>query len=167
MAKIFRLALLGAGAMALLSATVLADTGTNSDATLRNTPAMHVAIKAFGADAKNADFKTQTFRTDVELKLRLAGIGVLSADDRLDATGQPYIYLNITPLHDRRGDAASYGIQLEFRQTVPLVRDPSVAVDASTWSIGLVGYGRLANVRGHVRDMMDTFINVWLGVNLR
>lgn len=108
-------------------------------------------------------------RTDVELKLRLAGIRVLTRDEAFQAPGQPYLYVVVSTVRHRNAERYSYKVDLRLKQTVQSHVRPSVAIaGATTWDTGAVGYigaTHLPNVRGHVMDRVDWFIDAWFTAN--
>ena len=63
--------------------------------TLRGLSAVQVLVEKLDDDAKRAGFDVNTIQTDVELKLRLAGIKVLTAEERLNTPGCQYLYVQI------------------------------------------------------------------------
>src|SRR5262249_54568980 len=105
-----------------------------------------------------------TFQTDVELKLRQAGIKVLNNDERLRTPGMPYLYVNINPLHQRPGEMGSYSIRIEVTQNATLERNGEFVV-VPTWSDSAAGTGDVSNTRSSVKDLVDEFLNAWLSVN--
>ena len=139
---------------------------------LKDLPGVMVVVEPFKDEAEQAGFDEQVFQTDVELKLRMAGIRVLETKDR----DLPRLYLNVTALHqDRR---AAYSISLELIQDVFLrCQLPSKPEDssedalegaaalASTWSSRLLGLGTAAHARDASKDLVDKFANDWLAVN--
>ena len=139
--------------------------GEHENDTLKGISGMWVLVEGFGEDDKRAGFNEQTFQTDVELKLRLAGIKVLAKKEWFDEPGAPFLYLNVNPLHDQQGEHAAYSIDLALKQEVCLVRNPGRCVLAPTWSVGAVGRGDLQHVRDSAKDLVDQFINAWLSVN--
>lgn len=137
-----------------------------SRASLNGIEGVRVLIEDFEEHEKSAGFDTRTFQTDVELKLRLAGIKVLTEKEWLDTIGAPRLYLNVNTLNPIAGKNSPYRIGLEFKQSVRLVRDSSIWVSgATTWSDGYVGNGGITYVRDSVKDNVDRFINAWLSVN--
>ena len=138
----------------------------NTRATLKGISGVQVLVEYFNENAKNAGFDTRTFQTDMELKLRLAGIKVLTEKESFAAPGSPYLYLSVSPvISKKRGPNFPYAIDLELNQTVRLVRDPSIEAPGETWSIGSIGHGDIPHIRESVKDYMDEFINAWLSVN--
>ena len=136
-------------------------------ATLKGISGVQVLVESFDENAKNAGFDIRTFQTDMELKLRLAGIKVLTKKESFAAPGSPYLYLNVNPLSPgERESNFPYAIGLELRQEIRLIRDPSIHLSgATTWSTSSIGYGDIPYIRESVKDHMDKFINAWLSVN--
>ena len=135
-------------------------------ATLKGISGVQVLVESFDENAKNAGFDIRTFQTDMELKLRLAGIKVLTKKESFAAPGSPYLYLNVNPLSpEERKPNFPYSINLELNQKTRLIRDPSIEAPGATWSTSGVGYGEIPHIRESVKDNMDIFINAWLSVN--
>jgi len=133
---------------------------------LKGLAGVHVLVEHFDDERKRAGFDRRTFQTDVELKLRMAGIKVLSEKEHFSVSGMPTLTVNVTPLHKEPAKHASYAVQLQLSQWVRLVREPSLGrLRGVTWSHGGVGIGPIPFVREDVKDMTDQFINAWLSVN--
>ena len=133
--------------------------------TLKGLTGVSVTVETFSKQAKRAGFDERTFQTDAELKLRMAGIHVLSETEMLKTPGMPNLYLVVNALHERRGERAAFSGRIELKQFVRLKRDRSIGTDAATWSNAWVGVGDLPFIREGVKDYMDKFINAWLSVN--
>lgn len=139
---------------------------------LKDLPGVAVLVEDFRRSAEDAGFDREVFQTDVELKLRMAGIRATEED------GWPKLYLNVNAMHRERGQLAPYTVSLELLQ-VALLHSPlgpnqdeatvgALAVRttlAVTWSTGSLGLGDVADVRRVVKDRVDTFVNDWLSVN--
>ncbi|MBI4628075.1 MAG: hypothetical protein HY729_05150 [Candidatus Rokubacteria bacterium] len=138
-------------------------------ATLKGLPGVLVLVEDMNPEVERAGLARATLQTDVELKLRQAGIAVLSTTEMLAAPGYPHLYLNVATGAPRTAPGLYvYSIQLSLKQQVVVVRNTAVSL-ASTWSttakFGTVGADRLSSVRESVRDQVDKFINAWLSVN--
>ena len=111
---------------------------------------------------------TTQIRTDVELKLRQAGITVLTRQERLSTAAAPYLYVNVQAIKSR-ANVYAFSANVELLQRVTLVRNPAMSIPATTWSatciIGGVGSQKVGSVREHVRDLTDQFINAYLAAN--
>ena len=111
-----------------------------------------------------------TLQTDVELRLRQAGVPVLLKSEALKRPGSPFLYVNVKALQRANGGYA-YGADVELQEQVKLARRPAVLVlSATTWrargTLGVVEASELAEtVRAVVRDQIDEFVNVYLAAN--
>ncbi len=158
--------LVAAIAAVLLFAVVGQLARADTHDTLKGISEVYVLVESFNENAERARFNEQTFQTDVELKLRLAGIKVQTRKELFATPGSPYLYLIVNPLHEQRGENAAFSISLELVEEAWLVRNPAMLVSsATTWSGGSVGYGDLQYARDSVKDVVDQFINAWLSVN--
>jgi hypothetical protein len=127
--------------------------------TLAGIKTIHVSVRL----PKDEDnwLSASTLQTDVELKLRQAGIGVVGRDKPADA------WLTLEAFTSRAyGDSYVYSMTLGLRSAVVLVRDPKIAVLAPTFEAGSVlGLGRPAQARDAVKDLVDKFLNSYLMAN--
>jgi len=114
-----------------------------------------------GDSGKVSELDKYTIRTDVELKLRAAGMHVLSEQEATKALGNPYLYLNVNLV------GTAVAIEIQLMQTARLVRNGEIAVGA-TWSQrSLSTNATTPIVRGLIKDQVDAFLNAWLSVNPR
>jgi hypothetical protein len=138
-------------------------------ATLAGLTGVGVRVEPMDPDAEKDGLTTSTLQTDVELKLRQAGIRVLTATEMFGVPGYPYLYLRVaTGKVDELGVLA-YEIELHLIQEVRLPRNPAITSWAATWratgKIGTIGSRQLPSVREYVRDIVDQFINAYLAAN--
>ena len=123
-------------------------------------------VEGFTDRAKRAGFDDRTFQTDVELKLRMAGIKVLSEEETLGTAGRPWLYVRVNSLHEKPDTMDAYSIIVGLAQSALLERDLSLgSFSTSTWSTDSVGHGGISDIRSGLKDAMDVFINAWLSVN--
>ncbi len=160
-------------ALALLSAAVVSRlVGQGDNESTRNTLAgltgMYVLVEHIPDEAERDGLDTTQIRTDVELKLRQAGITVLTQQEWLSTAAAPYLYVNVQAIKNR-ANVYAFSADVELRQRVTLVRNPGMSILATTWSatgiIGTVGSQKLGAVREDVRDLTDQFINAYLAAN--
>ena len=108
----------------------------------------------------------------MELRLRHAGIAVLTQEESLKAPGAPVLDVAVIvffPSSPLVRGLAAYSILVELHQTARLETDASLAL-VSTWrvvSIGTSGVDKLHAVRDSVTDDVDKFINAYLSVHPR
>ena len=105
----------------------------------------------------------------VELKLRQAGIRVLTEDEWLKTPGCPWLYLMINSVHGASAWVYATYVRLELRENVKLVRDGSMAVSSAvTWQKGyggLIGTARLRGIYETADNLTDEFVNDFLAAN--
>jgi hypothetical protein len=135
---------------------------------LRGLAGVEVLVEDLTPEAEADGLWKTAIQTDVELKLRQAGIKVLTQKQSLAAPGQPCLHILVTTLKDQ--GQYIHGVSVELKQAVGLERDPSIAVFmATTWRgrgvLGTVGREKLQQVRSEVKDQVDQFINAYLSVN--
>jgi hypothetical protein len=136
--------------------------------TLRGVEGVYVLLEDLKPEVERAGLAKQQLQTDVELRLRKAGIRVYTHEELLRAQGQPYLYINAGVLLHSDG-LVSYGITVEFRQRASLDLN-AVSAPVTTWSTG--GFGKagmlhLDTLRDTVCDFVDQFINAYLSVSPR
>jgi len=135
--------------------------------TLAGLTGVGVLVEEMNPDAEKDGLARSTLQTDVELKLRQAGIRVLSKDEWLAAPGRPSLYLNVNTFS--RTGLYAYCILLKVKQRVTLIRNLATTSWGTTWDsrgfMGTVGADNLHTVRDDVRDQVDQFINAYLAAN--
>jgi hypothetical protein len=146
--------------------------GVNSDytrATLRGRSVIDVVIEVLYPDFERAGLSKQQLQTDVELRLRQAGIRICTKEELERVPGRPWLYVIVNGVvgGDRR---ATYSILVELNQDARLNADDSSAI-VTTWKTGLIGTGQIDDIPTHIRnglrDKVDDFINAYLSVNPR
>ncbi len=149
---------------------VVAGDTPSERATLKGLTGLHVIVERIDPDAERDGLTRSALQTDVELKLRQAGIGILDA--RAVSPGNPYLRLNVVAV---KGSTEIYpkfyivGIELQLNQEVYLGRNPSVLTFAVTWSargrVGVYEAGNLPAAREPARDIVDEFIKAYVAAN--
>jgi hypothetical protein len=137
--------------------------------TLRGLQGVEVAVERMAPEAERDGLTRSQVQTDVELRLRQAGIRVLSDEERRTTPGRPYLYIRVSTSKRSVGGLHAYSTDVELKQDAWLVRDQDTkAYGATTWQVagvGSVGGPRIREVREDVLDYVDEFINAYLAVN--
>jgi len=121
--------------------------------TLKGIRAVQVAIEDLSDSAQALGLEEETLQTDVELKLRRAGLRVSSTP-----VGA-FVYISVSVV-----DGAS-AIRVELNQSARLLLSGETWT-VTTWSQGyLEANSTAASIRSHVKDLVDAFVNDWLSVN--
>jgi hypothetical protein len=124
-------------------------------ATLTGIISMRVIVERI---ASHGDLESQ-IQTDVEQKLRMAGIEV-TPNDR-----NGFLYVSVIvngPLSNSTSYA--YCISIGYQQKVRLERNGAPAW-GMTWDVGSTGLNTLGMVRDAVANNVDRFTNAYLSVN--
>ena len=134
---------------------------------LRGIHALRVVVEDLSSAVEQAGLHRTDIQTDVELKLRLAGIKVLPEDAQ---PLSPYLYVNANVhanviLGQYDSGRHSYAVDCELHQYVILARDESIRTMAATWIVGFAGTSNLQQIRDSIKDLVDEFINDYLSVN--
>jgi hypothetical protein len=131
---------------------------------LKGLKAIYVLVEPLNKDIIKDGLNTETIKTDVEEKLRLAGIRILSRADFVKELGYPYLYVNANALKLQRGGYV-YNIDVALMQAVILERF-FVRLQAQTWSREDLGATpRLDTIRDSVKILVDLFINAYRSAN--
>jgi len=134
-------------------------------ATLTGLHGVGVIVERLDAEVERAGLTRGMLQTDAELKLRLAGIQVLTDQELDKEPGHPLLLL--TPNILLRSGA--FGCSVELLQNVQLIRAPSVGTLAPTWSTSGVGVAParrvLEDVRNTFKGLVDRFVNAYLAAN--
>ena len=141
-----------------------ANDGESSRATLKGLAGVNVLVEDFDDDDRRAGFDEKAFQTAAELKLRLAGIKVLTRVERLSTPGMPWLYVNVNSMATEADRIAPGAISLELNQGARLERNGESAT-AATWSVRALGIGDAPYALEGFKEQMDKFLNAWLSVN--
>jgi hypothetical protein len=131
-------------------------------ATLKGISALSVLVEDLPNGAKVLGLTRESIQTDVELKLRLAGIRVVTDQEDLSLPGMPSlsVVVNLTE------SAKSASIDIELHQNAFLERNGQLVVDVTTWGTGgLAANPTAQDIRNYIKDHVDKFLNAWLSVN--
>jgi hypothetical protein len=143
-------------------ATPFAQAQSRRSASLKGISALTVLVEELPYSAKNLGLTDDAIQTDVELKLRLGGLRVVTQGEALAVPGMPTVYIRITVTDDAR--AAS--IEVELDQNALLERNQEPVVGVGTWQKAvLVSNPSAQGIRNTVKDLLDRFLNDWLSVN--
>lgn len=103
---------------------------------------------------------------DMESKLRMAGIDVLSQAESLKSPGQPTleVMIKFVPL-PQQGEYIVY-ITTAFYQNVFLERNKNIGISSTTWFTDILAFKPKGNeLYDIIKVQMDRFITAYLSVN--
>jgi hypothetical protein len=163
------------GFFALCATTVLGQSEeVRKRETLRGLPGVYVVIEALGADIKKDGLTQEQLQTDVEVRLRRAGIRVLTLDEVKESSIKPSLLVEVTALKSDalskllEGNVYCFSISIELKQVATLGRMPSNVFLVTTWNDRAIGFATVKNVRtirDGLGDYIDKFVNDFLTVN--
>ena len=142
-----------------------ADISIDDPVTLRGLQRFGVVVGDIDPEIEREGLTQAELRRDMEVKLQLAGIEVLSTEARRRLQGAPVLYLYCLIQKGPMGYFHELVIQL--REQVHLLRKPDHTTYAVTWANpGIIGRStKLSDVRAAARDVVDMFIDAYLAAN--
>jgi hypothetical protein len=136
--------------------SINAQTKASSPPTTKGIRALSVLVEELPSGAKAMGLTVEAIQTDVELKLRLAGIRVVTGGGSFELPGQPFLYVRVT-VTDSVGAAS---IEVELDQNVLLERNNLLVFGVGTWRRAtLLSSPNARFIRDTVKDLIDEFLN--------
>ena len=134
-------------------------------ATLKGVEEFTVIVEPIDPEIENAGVTSAQIRTDVELRLRHAGIRIV---DRF-----PSLHLLHVAVHTMKAQGTHlyvFALDVAFEQEARLTRNSAIFVarPLATWSVqafGTIGADNLRDLRSTVIDYVGRFINAYLEQN--
>jgi len=157
------------GRSAIIAATLLLVAGARdglAQSPLVGIRTVAVAIEPLDADAATISLHESDLRTEVELKLRMAGLRVVPPP----GAGVPFLWVQVgvQPVSGAAEGLYVYQVELAAYEFVELPRTKEM-VPGQLWvdgSFGNVGLGRAReSIMGNVGRKVDGFLNAWLAAN--
>jgi hypothetical protein len=156
-------------AAALLFCSILmAQDNEETRKSLKGLAGVYVSI-TLAPNAAKIGLSEKQEQVDVELRLRMAGIKVLTEEEWLKVNARPLlnVILGMQEIALGQGNYA-HRIDISLAQLVTLPRNPQILISAETWRKGYVGVIHSKNIdrmRDQIKDAVDAFVNAWLSVN--
>jgi hypothetical protein len=136
---------------------------------LQGLTGLAVLVGKLSEDAKKINITNKDLQEIAELKLRMAGIKVLSREERLSTPGTPYLYLRISiKVTDDGFVYGSTKIQVEEEACLSRKQMCGAFITWDKGSIFSVGIDRANQfVKDAIHEDMDFFLNDYFTVNPR
>jgi hypothetical protein len=135
--------------------------------TLRDISAVCVLWDDISDGPNVLDLSKETIQTDIELKLRLAGLRVVTEEEAAQVLGYPRLHVLtfVGSIADVGPVADVALVEVRLMQQVWLDRNARPTYCA-TWQKNNVSLRVHAQfVRDQIKDLVDRFLNDWLSVN--
>jgi hypothetical protein len=163
------LALVGLNSLASavdMGAREIAEQSQNSS--LRGLPGVRVLLTDLNPDAERDGLIKTELQTDVELRLRNAGISVLTEEEWHKTPRTPLLYVKVDALKGSN-IAYAYYTNVLLYQRVSIEQTLNISGFAATWSTGSIGIAEQVKLKGLVigslRNEVDEFIKAYLAEN--
>jgi hypothetical protein len=129
---------------------------------LKGIDSVFVVVETLPNGASKLGLSKEIVQTDVEQKLRLAGLRVVTDQEGENLPGSPYLYVRLIATDPPEAAA----VEISLNENATLERNSDFAPEVATWEKILVtanpsGQG----VRDKIKDLADEFLNDWLAVN--
>ena len=134
-----------------------------------------VFVEDIDPEAIKDGLSKEQIKTDVESKLREAGIKVVPVEKSLSLPTSPYLYVIISTVKFCSGLEYVYGTSVQLKQVVALERGKTVKPSrallwATTWEksdgVGITFVEELVgNARAHINEKVDMFISNYSAAN--
>jgi len=138
---------------------------------LRGLSGVRLLVTDLNPDAERGGLIKSDLQTDIESRLRKAGIRVLTEEEWRETPRAPLLYVKADAL---RGSniAYAYYINVQLYQRVSIEQTPNnISGFAATWSTGSMGIADQVKLKGLVmgslRNEVDEFIKAYLAENLK
>ena len=139
---------------------------------LKGIEGVYVLIESLPPVTKELGITKELVKTEVELKLRLAGIRIDSREELLKVatTATTYLYVNLNTISYTVGGVNIYAfnISISLSDKVHIARN-SMYTLAETWRDGILMISTkdngLRKIREGLKRLLDTFLNDYLAVN--
>ena len=148
-----------------LSATIDAFVQTMEPISLHRLDGVYVLVEEIEPEAQKDGLAGARLQKDVELRLRRAGVQVLTEEEWATAPGGPFLLVDVNTLKRADRRPYVYSVHVKLMQQVTLERDSMMSFWATTWDEGALGIAsaeRLSDVQDSVRDLVDKFIRDYL-----
>jgi hypothetical protein len=155
---------LGVWVILAISTCAFAYMKQGEEEVLQGLKAVYVKVERLKAEMEQDGLFASTLQTDLELKLRLAGIKVLSEEQSLQNPDSPYVYLFVDAFKHSEGYV--YRIQIGLREPVLIIRNRMNAVATTLRIRDELGItADLSEIRDEAQDLVDEFIKAWQNAN--
>lgn len=129
---------------------------------------VQVKVQKISPDAERMGLTEDQIKTDVELRLRKAGVRVLTEKEVDETPGQPALYVREDTIVMQDFPIIVNSISVELEEWVTLPRGSQPYVIIIIWSTSQttpMGAGKIQQIRGQVGWLVDRFIHDYLAAN--
>jgi len=124
-----------------------------------------VMVEDLNPAAERLGLIKDQIQTDVELRLRRAGIKVLTEKEMFQIPGYPRLYVNVNTIISEV-PVCAFSIRVELKEFITLAN--GLEATGAVWQVSSVGVGginKISKIRSYVGDEVDKFVNDYLAAN--
>lgn len=134
---------------------------------LKEIDGFNILIEKLNPDIEQRGLLTEEqIKADIEPKLKLLGIKILTKEEKYSTIGFPTLYINVDCTQLEKTGEFIYNISIEVLQQVTVVCNRVIVHDAVTWNAGLFGISSdIGKIRKDLKDGIDFFCNDYLKAN--
>ncbi len=137
--------------------------------TLRGLKELSVLIEYLPDDVEREGLNREHLQHDLEVRLRQAGLHVLTISEVANSPGAPYLYVAVYPITSPSVNVNAYAVTLALKQLVQLSRNPTTELFATTWE-GPIHFSSLSgstalDIRSRIFEAVGRFIVDFRDVN--
>ena len=137
--------------------------------TLRGLREISVLVEYLPDDVEREGLNRDHLQRDIELRLRQAGLHVLTISEVANSPGAPYLYVAVYPITTPSVTLNAYAVALTLKQLVQLSRNPTTELFATTWEgpmhFGSLSEAKALGIRTKILDAVGRFIVDYRDVN--
>ena len=137
--------------------------------TLRGLIEVSVLVEYLPDDIEREGLNREHLQRDIEVRLRQAGLHVLTISELANSPGAPYLYVAVYPITTPSVNFNAYAVALTLKQLVQLSRHPATELFATTWEgpmhFGSLSDARALGIRSRILDAVGRFIVDYRDVN--
>jgi len=137
--------------------------------TLRGLREMSVLVEYLPDDVEREGLNREHLQRDIEVRLRQAGLHVLTISEVATSPGAPYLYVAVYPITSPSMNLNAYAIALTLKQLVQLSRNPATELFATTWEgpmqMNSPNDLRVPDLRARILEAVGRFIIDYRDVN--
>lgn len=130
--------------------------------TLRGLSEVSVLVEYLPDDVERDGLSREHLKRDIEVRLRQAGLRVLTILEIANSPGAPYLYVAVYPITGPSVNLNAYAIGLTLKQLVQLSRNPTTEFFATTWEgpapPSSLSAPRVFDIRTRISDAVGRFI---------
>jgi len=137
--------------------------------TLRGLREVSVLVEYLPDDVEREGLNREHLQRDIEVRLRQAGLHVLTISEVATSPGAPYLYVAVYPITSPSMNLNAYAIALTLKQLVQLSRNPATELFATTWEgpmqMNSPNDLRVPDLRARILEAVGRFIIDYRDVN--